>query len=353
MDNFRLDSHKLMYHISTVNQWLAGKEIFPIYVELGLYGGCNHRCVFCAFDYLKYKPVMLEESCLNKFFSEAAKAGVKAVLFSGEGEPLLHPKAAELIAFAKSKKIDVALSTNGVFLNSITSQEILPYLSWLRVSLNAGSAKNYALIHGTSPKDFQTVLDNLKNAVRIKKKNRYHCVLGVQLILQSYSNKEVFSLACALREIGVDYLAIKPISQHPLSINNERTDIYRGDLTLQNKLAKYANKGFQIILREHSFDKIGELKPYERCFGFDFMAHITAKGDVFPCNAFVGKGDFALGNIYKSSFTEILKSRKRKVILNKIYKDWDIYKCRKSCRLDEINRYLWDLKHQVPHRNFI
>jgi len=195
MDNFRLDSHKLMYHVSRVNQWLDGKKIFPIYVELGLSGGCNHRCVFCAFDYLKYKPGMLGENCFKKFLSEASKGGVRAVLFSGEGEPLLHPKAAEFIAFAKKKKIDVALSTNGVYLDRFASQKILPHLSWIRVSLNAGSAKNYALIHGTNAQDFQTVLDNLKNAVSIKKKNKYSCVIGVQLILLPHNNKEVFNLA--------------------------------------------------------------------------------------------------------------------------------------------------------------
>lgn len=353
MDNFRLDSHKLMYHVPTLNQWLEGREIFPIYVELGLYGGCNHRCVFCAFDYLKYKPGRLKESCFKKFLSEAAKGGVKAILFSGEGEPLLHPKAAELIAFAKKKKIDVALSTNGVFLDRLTSQKILPYLSWIRVSLNAGSAKDYALIHGTSAQDFQTVLDNLKNAVSIKKKNKYSCVIGVQLILLPDNSKEVFNLARRLREIGVDYLAVKPFSRHPLSINNAYTDIYRENYIFRNKLKKYTNEDFEVIFRQYAFDKIDAAKPYKRCLGFDFISHITSSGDVVPCNAFVGKKEFVLGNICKSSLSDILKSRKRKAILNKINRDWDINKCRKSCRLDEINSYLWDLKHQVYHHNFI
>ncbi|MHB8154886.1 MAG: radical SAM protein [Candidatus Omnitrophota bacterium] len=353
MDNFRLDSHKLMYHASAVNQWLEGKEICPIYVELGLYGGCNHRCVFCAFDYLKYKPGMLKESCFKKFLSEASKGGVRAVLFSGEGEPLLHPKAAEIIAFAKKNKIDTALSTNGVFLDYFTAQKILSYLSWMRVSLNAGSAKNYAFIHGTSAQDFQTVLDNLRNAVSIKRKNKYSCVIGVQLILLPENSKEVLNLARRLREIGVDYFTVKPFSRHPLSIHNVDTGSYRENYILQNKLAKYANENFKVIFRQYSFDKICSAKPYERCLGFDFITHITASGDVLPCNAFVGKKEFVLGNICKNSLSAILKSRKRKVILNKIYRDWDINKCRKSCRLDEINCYLWDLKHQVRHHNFI
>jgi radical SAM protein with 4Fe4S-binding SPASM domain len=354
MDNLKLDSHKLMYHISTLNQWLDGKDIFPIYVELGLFGGCNHRCIFCAFDYLKYKPSMLKEACLKKFLSEAARGGVKAVLFSGEGEPLLHPKAPEFIGFAKKKRIDVALSTNGVFLDQRISQKILPDLSWLRVSLNSGSAKNYALIHGTAAKDFQTVLNNLKHAVNIKRKNKYACVLGVQLVLLQYNSKEVYKLANLLRDIGIDYLVIKPFSLHPLSINSGPIrEVYNDYHDLQRKLPAYAKKGFQIIFRANSFDKLDEIKPYKKCLGFDFIAHITAKGDVFPCNAFVGRKYFVLGSIYKNSFSDILKSRKRKIILNKIYREWDIHKCRKSCRQDEANRYLWSLQNRVLHHNFI
>lgn len=353
MDNLRLDSHKLIYHVSRVNQWLQGKKIFPIYLELGLYGGCNHRCIFCAFDYLKYKSHILNEVCAKRFLSEAADIGVKAVLFSGEGEPLLHPKAADLISFAKKKKIDVALSTNGVFLNFDILQKILPDLSWMRVSLNAGLDKSYALIHGTSVKDFQIVLDNLKNAAHIKKANKYPCVIGVQLILLPHNSKEVLNLARTLRGVGVDYLVIKPFSRHPLSVSGRRAYIYKEDRILQNKLLKYTTEGFKVIFRQNSFYKINAAKPYRKCFGFDFMSHITASGDVLPCNAFAGKKEFVLGNICKNSFSDILKSRKRKTIVSRIYRDWNINKCRKSCRLDEINCYLWDLKNHVRHHNFI
>ena len=96
-----------------------------------------------------------------------------------------------------------------------------------------------------------------------------------------------------------------------------------------------------------------EPKPYTKCLGFSFATRITAEGDVFPCNAFAGKKEYSLGNMCKDSFDNIWKSKRRKEIIEKIYSQWDVEKCRKPCRLDEINRYLWELKNPSPHVNFI
>ncbi len=51
-ENIRMDSHKLIYHPETVSRWLKGENIYPIEMEIGLTNACNHRCIFCAVDYI-------------------------------------------------------------------------------------------------------------------------------------------------------------------------------------------------------------------------------------------------------------------------------------------------------------
>ena len=34
MDEFRIDSHKLMYHVGRVNDWLKGSDVYPVYMEV-------------------------------------------------------------------------------------------------------------------------------------------------------------------------------------------------------------------------------------------------------------------------------------------------------------------------------
>ena len=355
MDKIRIDSHKLIYHISRVNQWLKGENTYPIYAEIALYGGCNQRCIFCTFDYLSYKPVSLKKECLRRFIVESRRNGLKAVLYAGEGEPLLHSQADEIMIFTKEKGVDVALSTNGVYLNKERAIRILPYLSWVRLSINAGTKEKYNYIHGVSTDDFKKVLRNLKDIVKIRNQNNYSCTIEVQSVLlpQNYSN--MLNLAAIASKIGVDYFIIKPFSKHPFSkkVFDYSAMGEESLLLLKKQLANYQKDNFQVIYRQRSIDKMQEPKPYTKCLGFSFATRITAEGDVFPCNAFAGKKEYSLGNMCKDSFDNIWKSKRRKEIIEKIYSQWDVEKCRKPCRLDEINRYLWELKNPSPHVNFI
>jgi len=353
MDKFRIDSHKLIYHIPRVYQWLKKGDVYPIFVEISLYGGCNHRCIFCAFDFLKYRPSFIKKDNIKKLIGDMSKKGIKSVLYSGEGEPLLHKDITDIIYITKKNGIDVAISTNGVFLDEYKSEKILPHLTWLRISINAAKRKSYSLIHGTNGNDLDKVIKNVKKIVKIKNKNSYSCTIGVQFLLLPQNYKEVIILANILKDIGVDYLSIKPFSPHPSSKHRFKKIDYSEYLHLKKKLELYESNQFKVIYRLHSMEKLLEKKPYRSCLGLPFFAHITAEGDVFPCNFFVGNRKFVLGNIYKNSFTEIWKSQKRRRIVKYIEDFWDVEKCRKTCRLDEINRYLWKLRNPPLHVNFI
>lgn len=353
-DLFNINGHKLIYHIPELKRWLDGKWVYPIYAEIGLFGGCNHRCIFCAFDYLKYKPDILPLQCLKKFIRVAAKNKVKSILFSGEGEPLLHKDICEIISFAKSKDIDVALSTNGVLLNKNIAEKILPNLSWTRFSINAGTKKTYAFIHGTVEQDFAAVMKNLARAVRIKVKNKYKCAIGVQFLLLPENIKEIKVIAARVKNIGADYLVIKPYCPHPLSKKKMRIDVEEKDLNkMEECLKKLCGGDFNIIIRNRAWAGGLSGKTYKHCLGFEFTTHITVRGEVYPCNAFIGKRDFAYGNICRQSFDKIWCGSRRRKVIDKIYTGFDANSCRNSCRLDKINKYLWELKNPVQHVNFI
>lgn len=355
IDNFNMDGHKLMYHISRLYKWLQGENVYPIYADIGLAGGCNHRCIFCTFDYLGYELEYIDKGCMERSIEEASEEGLKSILYAGEGEPLLHRQADEIIEFTKKKGIDVALSTNGVFLNKDTADRILPYLSWVRVSVNAGTSEKYSFIHGCDTKDFNTVLGNIKYLVKRRNQKRYPCVIGIQSLLLPQNYEDILNLAKIASQIGVDYLSIKPFSRHPNSDKNfDYSKISPEKLSLvREKLFEYQRNNFRIIYRQNSIDRIREDKHYNKCLGFSFTIRINAKGDVFPCIAFEGRQGFILGNICKDSFREVWEGNRRKRIIEDIYSHWDVENCRKPCRLDEINRYLWDLKNPVKHVNFI
>jgi len=355
MDHARIDSHKLMFHPERVAAWLRGENVPPVYMEVSPSGGCNHRCVFCGLDFMGYKPVFLDTALLAARLAELGEYGLKSVMFAGEGEPLLHRDMPSLALGAREAGIDVAFTTNGVLLSGKRLAPLLEASSWIKVSCNAGTAATYARIHGTRPGDFERVLSNLERAVELRARRGLACTLGLQILLLSEVVSEVEGLARRCRDIGLDYLVVKPYSRHPQSLAAPLAapdpEVCRD---LAQRLEPLADDRFAVVFRHTAMDKQREaVRPYARCLGLPFWSYVDASGKVWGCSVFLGDERFYYGNIREQSFREIWEGPKRRASLAWMDAHCDAGTCRAGCRLDEINRYLWALRHPHPHVNFI
>lgn len=355
MDKFRIDSHKLIYHVDRVNNWLAGKNIYPVYMEISPAGSCNHRCIYCALDFMEYQPRFLDTQIFRKRLSEMGKLGVKSIMYAGEGEPFLHKDIAEIISCTKRAGIDAAVTTNAVLWDKKLIDKTLGNLAWLKVSINAAKKETYAKIHRTSPSDFERVMKNMAYAAHLRKDKGYKCTLGMQIVLLPENASEIALLAQKAKAIGMDYLVVKPYSQHPLSKTRKYAAIkYSEYLGLAEKLIKFNDKNFSVIFRIHTMKKWdAHNRNYKHCLALPFWAYIDASGNVWACSIYLTKENFRLGNIYKNTFREIWESQKHIKLIRWAQEKLDTEKCRINCRMDEINRYLWELKHPPEHVNFI
>jgi len=346
-----VDSHKLIYHPERVSEWLATGDCFPIYVEIGVTNRCNHRCVFCALDWFEKNPLDIDTSVMKRTLREMAECGVKSVMFAGDGEPLLHRDLCEFITYARLQGLDVALATNGVLFDREKLEKALPSLSWVRFSVDAGTAATHKKIHRGGSKDFDRIITNIRDAVAIKKRDNLPVVIGVQFLLIPDNLEDLVPFIELFREIGVDNVQIKPYSQHPLSKNRYSIEYaqYQG---IEDIVRKYETPEFQVIFRSQTTQRLMTKRTYHECYGLPFYTLIEADGTIIPCNLFHNNPDFCYGNLNTDSFAAIWKSETRKHILQQLTKN-TIEHCRDGCRLDAINRYLSQLKNPHPHVNFI
>lgn len=350
--NIRIDSHKLIYHPDVVSRWNRGENIYPIELEIGLTNACNHRCKFCAVDYTGYQPTMINEKTLMANLEEIAPKGVKSIVYAGEGEPLIHKAAPEIINKTKSVGIDAALSTNGVLLTPEVSRECLKSLTWVRFSTAAIHEDTYNEVQRGKPGDLNKVLHHMEEAVRIKRVQNLHTTLGVQLLLLPDNKDEIVEMGKEMRKIGVDYFTIKPFSQHPQSEHILQVD-YSEMLDLEKEVKELETDDFKIYFRAHSMEKLEQKRCYKQCLALPFMVYIDAKGNLWPCIVFMGKEEYSYGNINKESFTDIWEGQHRKKIVD-YFNHMNLEEnCREICRLDEMNRYLDELKNPGEHVNFI
>ena len=345
-----IDSHKLMFHPKRVSEWYKNGDCSPIYIEIGLTNLCNHKCIFCGLDWARGVNTLDTENIL-KNIKDMSEFGIKSICFSGAGEPLLHKDFPLIVRKTKESGIDVSFSTNAVLFNERIAEETLPHTSWTRFSLDSGTPETHSKLHGTSKEDFPKIINNLKKAVEIKKKNNYPVILGVQFLLLDENKEDLLKLAEICRDLGIDNLQVKPYSQNPNSINKISID-YSKFRNFEEKLESFATKDFKIIYRSTRAENVEKGHDYSECFGLPFFAIINEKGNVVPCHQFYDMEGFSFGNISKNLFSEIWLSKKRQEVIQRI-RERGVLDCKKGCRLHEINKYLNRIKNPHPHDNFV
>lgn len=351
-ENLRLDSHKLIYHPDRVSNWLRGDTIYPIEVEISPSGACNHRCVFCALDYMEYQPNFLKKDTILSAIGEMRKHGLKSVVCAGEGEPLLNKDLVDIVNTMKTYGLDIGMSTNGVLMTKDISKECLESFTWVRFSVASMDEETYNAIQRGKKGDLDRLHENIQDAVKIKMDNRLRTTLGVQCLLMPQNMEQIVPMAKKLKELGVDYFTIKPYMSHALTNNSMNVD-YSAMSELEKELKQFESEEYKIYFRINAMNKMKVCKSYGKCNALPFMTHIDARGNVWPCVEQIGREGFCYGNIYENSFEEIWNGEQRENVINRINHMNLNENCGKSCRLDEMNRYLWELQNPSGHVNFI
>ena len=345
-----LDSHKLYYHYDRVCEFLEKGDTYPIYMEVSPVGSCNHRCVFCAYDYIGYPNRKLDKNRFFKFIDEISEVGLKSMLYAGEGEPLIHPNIAEFITYTKQKGIDVGLFTNGELFDKKLNDEVLDSLTFIRFSINAGDEESYNLIHKKNV--FNKVIENVKYCAKLKKDKNLNVTIGVQFVLLPENINSIKNLIFLLRD-SVDYISIKPFV-----LQNEAQGYRHNGFDIDLKpffeeLESYSTNNCNVIARVNAFENYGK-REYKHCYGCNFITTLNSAGDIASCLPYWDKEEFVYGNINKNSFKEIWHSEKRKKIKDYLENRLDVQTCPPNCRPNAINQFLYELKHpKINHINFI
>ena len=355
MDKFLIDGHKLYWHLDRVREWQDKRYIAPIYIEISPVSYCNQRCIFCGVDFaMKDKHIINADIFIEKI-KELGKTGIKSIMFAGEGEPFLHKDLDRFIDMAKNCGIDIAITTNGSIGNKEAFNKIIPSLSWIKFSVDAGTKGVYKIVHQSPEHVFDKVIQNIKTIVEIRNKNNLKTSIGVQFLIIEENLKDIENAINLFSDIGVDYIVFKPFSKHPRMVKIKDINYTKNMLDSIENICGRNKEKLNIIFRRSSFEKyIKKSKEFEHCYALPFWGYIDSRGNFYTCSIFLGDDRFKAGNIYSDNMQDILFSDKRKYSIDYGLNELEIAKeCRVNCRMARINEFLEMLSSKPEHINFV
>ena len=209
--------------------------IGPRTFHLDVANTCNSDCVYCwfhspfsadrpdadRFDAAWRAQVMPWEMFTDLVEDLRAVGCTEDVVLSGKGEPLVHPRIADMIAHLKAAGIFTTLFTNGLLLDErIARASIENGLDLLYVSLSAATQETYEQLQ-TKPASgsYKKILQNIRRLIDLRNDlgNRLPRVVMVD-VLCNRNVEEVEAFAAMAADLGADLLryqlaAIEPYNR--------------------------------------------------------------------------------------------------------------------------------------------
>lgn len=213
MEALSYSQTKPAWHIDRIEALRAGRIPVPVHVQLVLSDLCNHDCSFCAYRMssgLSYELFVTPEthnpnrristSKAVEIIQDCATLGVKAIQFTGGGEPTVHKDHEALFAFAQDQGMQTALVTNGVKLK--VSDPFLR-MTWVRVSVDAGTPETYSAVRRVDRSHWTKVWENIEAFAKA-----YDGTLGVGFVVTRENWREIKSAAVLAKTAGASSLRV-------------------------------------------------------------------------------------------------------------------------------------------------
>ncbi len=352
LDMLLLDYPKLSFEHNALAFRARTGRAAPKLLEISPVNRCNHRCIFCCFEWLERTAKQLDLRAVRVALADAAALGRRArlkgqaVFFSGEGEPLLHPDIVAMTRLAAQFGFACAVNTNGVRLCG-DRLEVIDVSQYIRISVNGLNPRDFARVHRARSADFDVIMSNLRRAVAYRNRANPACNINVQFIHTGQDAKAFRSFLRTVVGTGTDLLTIKGAYQHP-HMRFKVGKLREGYAVLKD-IARDWNGKMRIELREPGF--AWRERAYSRCYGPEWFVEIAADGNCYPCGPYVGVKRFSFGNVNEERFARIWWSPRHRSVLGQCRRMAG--PCQEMCRLDITNRFLFRLYNRRKEDAFL
>lgn len=346
--------YKIVHHMDKLQELAAGKQPDPVQVHLIPSNRCNQNCSFCAYrmpessssQNFDPKDIMPNEKLLE-IIDSCHRLGVKAIQYTGGGEPLVHPAIKDAFRKTISYGIDLALVSNGQALDDELI-ELLADVAWVRISIDAANRGTYSLLRRTKAIVFDHVIENIRKFAQKK----CGTILGIGFVVSRENYRETYEACKLFKELGVDNFRISATFT-PLGIQ-----YFNGIIDEAKSIAEKAKRDFEddnFTVFNLFNDRIGDLFDGEQNYDFcpmkELVPYVGADLKVYTCCILAYNDLGYVGSLHDKTLEDLWHSEEKKQFFTK--HSPKVY-CRLPCMFEKKNDFInYCVKKKAKHTNFI
>ncbi len=317
---------------------------------------CNLACIMCEehspfSTYIKEKlngkHRRMPENWLASIFQQAKNLGVKEIIPSTMGEPLIYKHFDKIVNLCYQYDLKMNLTTNGTFpkISGKTTKEwaklIVPITTDVKISWNGATKETSEKVMKNI--DYQQVINNVKDFIHIRNQHfletGYYCRVTFQLTFMQNNMHELADIVRLASELDVDRVKGHQLWTHFEEIKNLSFKENQNSISKWNQYVKEAYtaqekylkpNGKQVILENIILLETQETEQVPENYECPFLNKelwISATGKISPCCApdelRNNLGDF--GNFEKNTLLESIESNNYQNLI-KNYKEIDLCK---------------------------
>ncbi len=283
---------------------LQGKALvagMPPAISLELTNNCNLRCPECfnGSGAMKREKGFMELALFERIVEELRPYTFHLNLYF-QGEPMLHPGFYEFLE--KSKEFKTTVSTNGHFIDDHAAEKIaLSSLNKLIISLDGMTEESYSAYRVGG--DFKKVIEGIRLISLNIKKYSSPLKLVIQFLVNRHNEDQIPRIKKFAKEANAE-LKLK-------SMQVITKDGFEKWVPNNRRFKRYEEIEGRYNIRS---------KLPNRCSRLWFRPVVTWDGYLLPC-CFDKDGNYRMGNLYDSSFSDLWNGPKYKLFRNNLLSD--------------------------------
>lgn len=299
---------------------------FPTFAQIEPTTRCNFNCETCTRSNIEPSRINrdLTVDNFNRIINQIPT--LKTVKIQGMGEPFLNQNLEDILILGKRSGIKFNTICNGSLL--FRNNNLLDFFESITVSIDSPNKKNFERIRRGS--NFDTIIDNLKNTIKIKNKRKLKTELGITMVLTHKNYKELDDMINLAKLLDVDYIGFVEVENWNVPKEEDINSIEF--IKKSREISFLISKKIEEFKQKNKNLKINFLssKPRKQKCLWSFNAvFITVDGFLTPCCIRPNPEIFNFGNIYKDSFSRIWNNNKYQSFRHSLIFNSDNFICDK------------------------